>query len=142
MPRIHGKSGKVLMDLGGSPGSPVGGAPYAPVEVADISGFTLNMSTDRVEVTAFGDTNKQRVAGLPDFSGDISGFWNSASGPAFFGVVLGGQPVFLRLMPNRNEPTYYFEGLANLDGTLEVPVNGAATITGTWDAAGNWTMNP
>lgn len=142
MARKHGKSGQVLMDIGGSPGSPVGGSPYAPVAIADLNAWTLEMTRERVPVPAFGDTNIIRVTGLPDFSGTIGGWWNSASSPAFFGVVLGDDPVFLRLVPSTDEPTYYFQGLSNLDGSINVSATGAVAISGNWDAADNWEMNP
>lgn len=135
MARIHGKNGQVLIDT--TPASPV-----SPVALADISGFTLDLGTDRVEVTCLGDTNKQRVTGLPDFSGTLKGFWNSSSSPGFFAVVLSGVAAWLRLVPNRLESTYYFEGLANIDGSIDVDVNGAVTISGKWDAASNWDMLP
>ncbi len=141
MARKHGKSGQVLMDLGGSPGSPVGGSPYAPVAVGDINAWTLSMKTDRVDVTCFGDTNKQRVAGLPDYSGTVSGFWNpSGTIPTIIAAVLAGDTVFLRLMPDTADTTNYFEGLANLDADLDCSATGAVTFKGTWDAAGNWTQ--
>jgi hypothetical protein len=139
--RIHGRYGQVLMDLGGSPGSPVGGSPYAPVAVGDVRSYTLSMKTDRVEVTAFGDTNKRRVAGLPDYSGNLS-FWYNSTGDTLTiaSAILAGTPVFLRLVPDSREASIYFEGLANLDGELSVDVGGAVSFNGTWDAAGSWTL--
>jgi|SRR5262245_64613489 len=133
MARIHGKNGQVMMD-------PTGGA--TPVEVADLNAWTLDMAKDRVEVTAFGDTNKKRVAGLPDYSGTVGGWWNSVSSPTFFDAVLGDAAVMLKLVPNELEPTYFFTGLANLDGSINVSATGAVSISGKWDAADNWTMAP
>lgn len=130
------------MDIGGSPGSPVGGSPFAPVVIADLSTWTLEMTRDRVDVTAFGDRNKVRVTGLPDFSGTLGGWWSPDSSPAFFGVVLGDDPVFMRLVPSTEDPTNYFQGLGNLDGSINVAVNGGVSISGNWDAADNWEMVP
>lgn len=131
--RLHGKNGRVQMDA-------AGGASL--ITLGDIDGWTLDMSTDRVEVTAFGDTNKQRVAGLPDFSGGISGWWNAvaSSSPAYFAAVLAGTPVTLRLIPNTLDPTTYFQGLANVDGGVNVSAKGAISTSGKWDAAGNWAL--
>lgn len=139
--RIHGRHGKVMMDLGGSPGSPAGGSPFAPLEVGDVRNFTLSMKTDRVEVTAFGDGNKRRVAGLPDYTGSI-GFWYNSTGNALeiLAAIMAGSPIGLRLIPDRREAGIYFEGPANLDGELNVDVNGAVSFDGTWDAAGRWEM--
>jgi len=135
MARIHGKRGQVYIDA-------TGGSPSAPNLVADLMTWTLDMATERADVTCFGDTNKQRVSGLPDFSGTLAGAWNSASTPTLFGVVLAGEPVTMKLIPSSAEPTYYFQGLANLDGSINVNVNGAVTIGAKWDAGGNWDMNP
>ena len=131
--RLHGKTGQIQMD-------PAGGA--ALVVLADMNTWSLDMSTDRVDVTAFGDTNKQRKAGLPDFSGDLGGWWNAVatSSPVYFAAVLAGVPVTLRLIPNSADPTTYFQGLANVDGAVSVSATGAVSTKGKWDAAGNWTL--
>lgn len=133
MARIHGKNGQVKMD-------PAGGSSL--VAVADINGFTLDFSRDFVDVTCFGDTNKQKVPGLPNFSGTIKGVWNKDSTPALIDVALGTTAVTLRLTPNTDEPTYYFEGLAYLSLKVTNDSNGAVTFDGTFEAAGNWTQNP
>src|SRR6188768_737640 len=121
MARIHGKNGQVKMDT--TPASPV-----TPVVVADLNAWTLDMSQDRVDVTCFGDTNKQRVTGLPDFSGTLAGCWNSATSPTLMAVILSTAAAWLRLIPNTLEPTYFFEGLANIDGSINVDASGAVTI--------------
>jgi hypothetical protein len=133
--RLHGKNGRIQMD-------PLGGV--ALVTLGDLNSWTLDMSTDRVEVTAFGDTNKRRVAGLPDYAGALGGFWNAlaSSSPAYFAAVLAGIPVTLRLIPNTLDPTVYFQGLANVDGGVNVSSTGAISTSGKWDAAGNWTIKP
>lgn len=133
--RLHGKNGRVQMD-------PAGGG--ALVTLGDINSWTLDMSTDRVVVTAFEDTNVRRVAGLPDYSGSLGMWWNAltSSTPAYLAAVLAGTPVTLRLLPNKNDPTVYFQGLANVDGGLNVSATGAISGSGKWDAASNWTMAP
>lgn len=118
------------------------GSPTGATAVGDVRAWTLNMAKDKVDVTAFGDTNKQKVLGLPDFSGTFSAFWNSVSSPWLFDHILGDVPVLLKLTPSINEPTYYFSGLAYLDGSVTCDANGAVTVDGTFDAAGNWTATP
>jgi hypothetical protein len=135
MARIHGYKGRVSMDSDGA-------SPFVYVEIADLNAWTLDMTRDRQVVTAFGDTNVQRVAGLPDFSGTLSGFWNSATTPTYFDAVLAGTPVQLKLEPNRDESTHFLSGLANIDGAIAVSATAAASISGNWDAAGNWTLAP
>lgn len=131
--RLHGKTGQIQMD-------PAGGATL--VALADMNTWSLEMSTDRVDVTAFGDTNKRRVAGLPDFTGSLGGWWNAVatSSPVYFAAVLAGTPVTLRLVPNTADPTTYFQGLANVDGSVDVSATGAVSTKGKWDAAGNWAI--
>jgi hypothetical protein len=133
--RLHGKNGQVQMD-------PAGGSTL--VTLGDTNKWSLNMGVDRVEVTAFGDTNKRRVTGLPDFQGDLGLWWNAVatSSPAYFAAVLAGTPVTLRLVPNTLDPTVYFQGLANIDGSVDVSATGAIGSAGKWDAADNWAMNP
>jgi hypothetical protein len=135
MARIHGKNGQVSIDT--TPGSP-----NTPVPLGDLNDFTLDLSTQRVETTCFGDTNIQRVAGLPDFAGTLGGFWNSQTSPTLFKVVLSSMPAWLHLVPDATAPTFFFEGLANVDGSIKVSATGAVTFSGKWDAAGNWTMKP
>lgn len=135
MARIHGKTGQILMDT--TPASPV-----TPVALADVNSFTIDLGTDKVDVTCFGDTNKQKVVGLPDYSGTITGFWNKLSSPTIFAVILASATAWLRLLPNSAEPTYMFEGLAYLDGSLNVSATGAVSFSSKWDAAGNWVMRP
>src|SRR5262245_12477703 len=119
-----------------------GGSPWTDVEVADISAFTLNMTTERVVVTAFGDTNVRRVAGLPDFTGTLSGWWNSLTSPTLFDVFLGSLPAHLKLIPNRDEATFFFDGMANLDGSIDCPATGGVSISSNFDAAENWRSTP
>jgi len=133
--RLHGKNGRIQMD-------PLGGA--ALVTLGDLNMWSLDMGTDRTDVTAFGDTNKHRVSGLPDYSGALGGWWNAlaSSSPAYFAAVLAGLPVTLRLIPNILDPTVYFQGLANVDGGVSVSSSGAISTKGKWDAAGNWLLKP
>jgi hypothetical protein len=133
MARIHGKSGDVMID-------PTGGA--TPVSVASVDSFDLDMAMDRVDVTCFQDTNKQTVTGLPAYSGSLSGCWDSTTTPdQLFAVIFGTVTPFLKLIPSTNEPTFFFSGLANLDGAISVSAKGAVTWSGKFDAAGPWTMD-
>jgi len=134
MGRIHGNRGEVQID-------PTGGA--TGVAVASVDSWDLDLGRDRVDVTCFGDTNKQSVLGLPSYSGNLSGFWDSATTPGeIFDVVFGTVSPMLTLIPDALEPTFLFKGLANLDASLKVSAKGAVTWAGKFDAAGPWTMEP
>jgi hypothetical protein len=136
MARIHGKNGQVQID------TPPTTSPPTLVTQADLNNWSLDMTKDKVDVTAFGDTNKQKVVGLPDFSGTLGGWWNSVTSPALFDVILQNDPCWLRLLPNSAETSNYFQGQAYLDGSVTVPNDGAAAISATFDAANNWDQTP
>ena len=131
--RITGKNGQIQWD-------PAGGSSL--VTLADMYGWSLNATKEKVKLTAFGDTNHVKGVGLPDYSGDFKARYAHDSSPALFAAVLGSTPVTLRLIENSLNPTYYHQGLANLDGTINVDFEGAIDVTGSWDAAGNWVNNP
>lgn len=129
--RKHGYKGEVKMD-------PTGGSTLATV--ADLNAWTLDMARDQQDVSAFGDTNKQYVLGLPDVKGTYGGWWNSASSPALFQVAKGDVPVMLNLVPSRDEPTFFFAGLAYLDASIDVNSGGGISISGNFVAAGDWEL--
>lgn len=77
----------------------------APAKVPYMSEYSIDASTDKIEVTAGGDSNKTYVTGLPDFSATISGFadnaLNSATDPLWV-AAQDGQSRHFRLYPNEN----------------------------------------
>lgn len=132
--RKHGYKGQVKMDSAGGP------LPGTPVEVADLNAWTLDMARDQVDVSAFGDLNKQYVLGLMDVKGTYGGWWNSASSPALFQVARGDVPVILNLVPTRDEAAFFFAGLAYLDASIDVGSGGGISISGNYVAAGDWNL--
>jgi hypothetical protein len=134
MARQHGSHGQVSID-------PAGTTTYAPI--ASLNAWTLNSERDLVDVTAFGDTNKQYVQGLPDLKGTYGGWWDPTTTPTeIFDIVFGSVPVGLKLVPSTLTATAFFSGLAYLDGSIEVSATGAVSITGNWAAAGPWALAP
>lgn len=132
MARRHGKNGDVMMD-------PTGSTTY--VSIANLNNWTLDASSENVPVTCFSDTNIQYVKGLPNYQGDVSGVWDSAN-VVIFDAAFAGTPVGLKLVPSTLDSTAFFSGLGYIDAGVECPADGAVTISGTWVAAGNWTMAP
>ena len=134
MARQHGYKGQVSID-------PTGGTTY--VAVGSVTNFTFNATRERADGTAFGDSNKVWLQGLPNYSGDIGFIWDSATTPTeIFDVVLGDLAVGLKLTPSTLTPTVFFSGPALIDATVSVNVNGAITGSGTWVASGAWTVAP
>lgn len=134
MARQHGSLGQVLVD-------PAGGTAY--VAVASLNKWTLDMSRDRVDVTAFGDTNKQYVQGLADIKGTLGGLWDPATSPTeIFDVAMGSAAVGLKLVPSTLTASAFFSGLAFLDASIDVASDGAVSISGSYVAAGPWALAP
>jgi hypothetical protein len=135
MARIHGSKGSVEM---GSPG----------VAIASLNSWTLNMRRDRVDVTAFQDTNKQYVQGLPDISGDLGGWYDAGAGSPdngnldLFDVAEGDTSVVLTLIPSTLASSNYWSGPAFLDASVSVSATGAVSISGSFVAAGAWARTP
>lgn len=107
------------------------------VPVAGLTGWTLNMPTDRVDVTAQGDTNKQWLQGLPDKSGDFAGWWENDQ-DILFAANDSADGVKMYLYPNTAVLGKYFYGPAWVDASLNSPVGGAVGVSGTFAANGPW----
>jgi hypothetical protein len=130
--RIAGDRGQIKMD-------PAGGT--AVVTVASLNKWSLSLAKEYYKTTAFGDSNQVYVPGLPDISGNLSGFWDTTD-RSLFTVALGSVAPFLNLIPNTLAPSYLFKGLAWLDCNIDVGQGGAVTINGQFKAAGAWVMVP
>lgn len=128
---LTGRYGKVSYD-------PVPASPVAPVEIVALNAWQLSYKTDYQEVTAFNASNKVYVPGLPDCSGSVSGFWDSAE-LALITAAQATTPGYLQLEPNRNDGSHSFGGLAYLDASIDCSL-AAPKITGSFRAAGNWTL--
>lgn len=127
-----GRYGKVSWDADG-------GSPLVLVELLTIDKFKLSYKTDKINVTCFGPsvTNKVYVPSLPDVSGTLTGFWDSTE-RALWAAAQSSVPGHLSLLPNRNESTYAFSGLAYLDVDLDTDVQGVPAVSGSFMAAGPW----
>lgn len=132
MARYHGGKAVILLSTTGS-----GTATTA----VSLSKWSLDKKTDKVEVTAFGDLNKQYVQGLPDVKGSISGFFDSAD-DALFDASESTDGCKLYLYPSSLAQSIYHYGPAWLDASIDVDAKGAVTIAGDFVAAGSWGRKP
>lgn len=105
--------------------------------VDSLNNWSYSGKRARVDTTCFGDHNMKKVLGLPDISGTIAGFFNSTN-PVLFDVADGTVPALLRLIPNKLEPSHYWQGLAFADASIKVDAKGAVSVDASWDAAGDW----
>jgi hypothetical protein len=131
-----GRYGDVMFD-------PTGVMPGTPVSIISLNKWKADFKTAMQEVTCFGDGNKVYVPGLKDVKGTISGFWNSdpAASPILFNAADSETPGILKLVPNKNESAFYWEGLSYMDASIDCSVDGAPAISGDFSAAGPWTFN-
>lgn len=102
--------------------------------IAYLRSWSVSFATDRVEVTAFGDTNRVYVAGLPDASGDYAGYWDSASAQMYTAATDGLARKFYLYMTTDINTEYYY-GTAFFDFSQTQAVDGAVEISGSWQAA-------
>ena len=132
MARYHGKNGAIY-------GSVTGTGVAAPF--ISLSAWSLDMATDKEEVTSFGDPNKTYVQGLRDIKGTISGFWDSAD-DSLFDASESPDGMKLYLYPASTAATIYFYGPAFIDASIEVSATGANTVSGNFVANGAWGRKP
>lgn len=123
MAERHGKNSRVMLDG----------------VVVKMAAFDIDMSQDKVPVTAFGDTTQRVVIGLKNFSATFSGFWDDAT-DKLFDIIDAGAAVNAYFYPDAvNAPTQYWWGSCYVDGKVSSGVSAAVAISGTVSAAGNIT---
>ncbi len=128
MARYAGRKGVVYMSTTGA---------GTAVLVANLNKWSLNMQTDKIEVTAFGDANKVYVQGMRDVKGSISGFFDDTDDSLYDTAqsTTGGK---FYLYPSSDAPSKYFYGTAWTDFNIDTTVAGAVTVSGDFAAAGSW----
>lgn len=127
MARLHGRNGIIYVNL-------ASGGTAEPV--AYLNAWSIKFATDTDEVTAFNDTNKTYVAGLPDCQGDFAGFYDDASVQTYTAAA-DGIARKMYIYPSTLKTTQYFYGNAIVDFSADAKVSGAVTISASWKAAGN-----
>lgn len=131
MARYHGKKGVLYLSTDGT---------EAATNVGGLTRWSIDMSTDRVDVTAMGDTNKQSVIGLANATATVSFWWEDNIDHIFdaAGVASGS---FFYLYPSSDANTEYFYGDCWVDFSLEAAVDGAVGGTANLSANGAWTFH-
>ena len=126
MARFHGRNGVVYLGLTTS---------GAATPVAFLTDWTISKTVDKVDVTAMGDLNKIYVAGLPDASGDFSGWYDTQTAQTYAATTDGLPRNFYLYEDAVNEPTYYWFGTVLPDMSIAGGVTAAVSIKSTWNAA-------
>jgi hypothetical protein len=128
MARYPGRNGVVYLSTTGS---------GTATTVIALTEWSVNSTTDKIDVTAFGDANKTYVQGLKDLQGTFSGFWDDTE-TKVFSAADSSDAVKLYLYPSSNKTNSYFYGTAWLDASMNIGVNGAVQISGSFAAASSW----
>ena len=124
-----GKKGVVYISTSGS---------GTAANVIKLNKWTYDGTTDKIEVTSFGDTNKTYVQGLPDVKGTFTGFWDDTETKPFSGAS-SSDGVKIYLYPSSDATTKYKCGPAWLDCSINQGVSGAVEISAAFVANGSWT---
>lgn len=125
MARIAGRNGRLYIAL-------ASGGTAEPLQF--VASWSINFKTNKIDVTAMGDANKIYVAGLPEGSGDASGFYDDATAQTYTAATDGVARKFY-LYPNLSTNTQYFFGTVLPDFTVNSTVDGAAQMSLSWSPA-------
>jgi len=128
--RLHGRNGIAYIGINAPAGVSSAASP-----VAFLSDWSINFAVAKVDVTAMGDKNLIYVAGLPDASGDFSGFYDDVSSQTYVSAT-DGIPRNFYLYPNITaDPQQYFFGQILPDFSVTGGVSAAVAIKSTWNAS-------
>lgn len=114
-------------------------SPAAAAPLTYISDWSVNFTVAKVDVTALGDTNLVWVSGLPDASGDFTGFYDTGTAQTYIASV-DGQPRNFYLYPSLlgvqgSAPGQYFFGTILPDFSSSGGIAAAVTMKSSWNAA-------
>lgn len=134
MSRIHGRNGVAYVAVDQASGANPIASP-----MAFLSDWSINFVVAKVDVTAMGDLNLIWVAGLPDASGDFTGFYDTATAQTYVAAT-DGQPRNFYLYPSTvaaqmGPPAQYFFGTILPDYSVTGGVTTAVSLKSTWNAA-------
>ena len=125
--RLHGKNGAIY----------VNGPRGTGTRVAAKSQWTLNLSRDYVEVTAFGDGNKRYLAGLKDISGSFNGFLDVSGDLMVNNTSTDDVPIYLYAEDDAS-PILIASGLGLIDTSISTMNNDAIRVSGNIRASSDW----
>jgi hypothetical protein len=125
--KYAGTQGLVYLSTSGS---------SSPVLVGGMRAFTIDNSTDEIDTTEFGATNRTSVQGFPTSRGTLEGFW-ATDDTTLRQAATSPDGTNMAVYPSRNAMTKYFGGPSWVDMSLNSAVDAAVTLTGNWRARGN-----
>jgi len=117
-------------------------AAAAATPVVGCTGWTFDGGVDKVDATAFGDTNKIQVTGTPNAAGTFSFNWDDTDS-TLFTAADGGEAVRIYLYRDAaNAPTFYRYGTAYVDISEDVSNTSQVSGSGSFSAAAAWGIKP
>ena len=125
---ITGRNGRFYADVSAA-------ANGSAQPVSNLNSFSVNQTSDRTEVSSFGDQSKVYIQGLRDAQGDISGYWDADG--ALTRYVADGVARKFYIYPQGGAAhvgTYWF-GTGVFDLTTTQTVNGSVEVSGSWAAS-------
>jgi hypothetical protein len=125
--RRHGRNAQIYL-------SATTGAVAVPLPLQ--AAWTLNKVVQKSDVTAFGDQNLVYVSGLPDSSGDFSGFMDAGTSQTYVAANDGLPRNFYLYWDAVNDPNSYFYGTILPDFSADGAINGPVHFKSSWNAAG------
>ncbi len=128
MARYHGKKGVVYLSTTGT---------GAATMVIGLTSWSIDRSTDKVDVTSFGDSNKTYVQGLPDTKGSFAGNWDDTEAKVYT-ASQSSDGCKIYLYPSADSATKYHYGPAWVDFSMQVDANGAVKVSANFVANGAW----
>jgi hypothetical protein len=124
---IAGRKGRIYIDVS------TNGAGNA-VPIANLSSWSLNRSTDKIDTTTFGSESKTYVVSLPDAALDFSGFWDTDGDQYKIAAAIdGGRKTYLYVTTDTT--TKYWFGKFHFDVSVSETVSGAVEVSGSAGAA-------
>lgn len=126
MSRIHGRRGRIYFGVASDSAS------ASPLPF--FATWSMNFATDKAEVTAMGDDNKIYVSGLPDASGQFSGFYDDATAQTYTAAT-DGLPRKFYLYPSILSNSQYWFGTILADFSVDGSVSDAVKVSSSWSAA-------
>lgn len=128
MAHYHGRRGLVYITTIGA----------AQNNMLHLDSWTLDMPVDFAEITAFGDSNKQYVGGIPDCKGSLSGSWDDTDDDMFDVMWSSPAGVVMTLYPSTLVPTKYWYGHAWTDFSIDCSVADAVKVSMNFAAKDDW----
>lgn len=128
MAKYAGKSGVIYISTSGT-----GNA----TSIVGLNAWSLNMPTDKHEVTEFGDANKNYVQGFPDATGSLSGWWDDTD-DNLYDASRSSDGCKMYLYPSSDASSKYWYGPAWVDFSIDCPASGPVAVSADFVAKSSW----